>query len=61
MKENPDRKKNVRARRDRDKHGGGLMEFIKMVLSLKGLKNMRLSKVKIFVQSLPLRTGNGYA
>ena len=51
----------VRARRDRDKHGGGLIEFGKNVLSLKGLRNMRLNKVKVFVQSLPLQTGNGYA
>ena len=30
-----------------------------MVLSLNGLNNVRLSKVKVFVQSLPLQTGNG--
>ena len=35
--------------------------FLKMVLSLKVLRNMRLNKVKVFVQSLPLQTGNGYA
>ena len=38
----------VRARRDRDKHGGGLIEFAK-----NGLKNMRPSKVKVFVHSVP--------
>ena len=32
-----------------------------MVLSLKGLKNMRLNNVKVLVQSLSLQTGNGYA
>ena len=51
----------VRARRDRDKHRGGLIEFAKKGFSLKGLRNMRLYKVKVFVQSLPLQTGNGYA
>ena len=51
----------VRTRKDRDKHGDDLIEFVKMVLSLKGLRNMRLNKVKVFVQSLPLQTGNGYA
>ena len=32
-----------------------------MVLSQKGLKNVRLDKVEVFVQSLPLQTGNRYA
>ena len=38
-----------------------LPNLLKMVLSLKGLRNMRLNKVKVFFQSLPLKTGNGYA
>ena len=38
VKENPDRKKNVRARRYRDKHGGGLIEFIKNGFISKRLK-----------------------
>ena len=39
----------VRARRDRDKHGGRLIKFVKNGLSLKGLRNMRLNRVKVFV------------
>ena len=35
--------------------------IIILVLSLKGVRNMRLNKVKVFVQSLPLQTGNRYA
>ena len=44
----------VRARSDRDKQGG-LIEFVKVVLSLKTIKNMELSKVILFIQSLPNR------
>ena len=50
----------LRARRDTDKHGGGLIELVKNGFTLKGLINMRLNKVKVFVQSLPWQTGNGY-
>ena len=51
----------VRATRDRDKHGGGLIELVKNSFMSKSFKNMRLNKVKVFVQNLPLQTGHGYA
>ena len=51
----------VRARRDRDKHGGGLIEFVKNGFISKRFKEYETKQSESFVQSLPLQTGNGYA
>ena len=51
----------VRARRDIDKHGGGLIEFVKNGFISIRLKEYETKQSEVFVQSLPLQTGNGYA
>ena len=46
----------VTARRDRDKHDGGLIEFVKNgFISKNWTKSTGLSKVMLFVQCLPSR------
>ena len=51
----------VRARRDIDKHGGGLIEFVKNGFISIRFKEYETKQSEVFVQSLPLQTGNGYA
>ena len=48
----------VRARRDRDKHGGGLIKFVKNGFISKRLKEYETKQSE---SSLLLQTGNGYA
>ena len=39
----------IRARRDRDKNGGGLINLLRRILSVKNLKTLSLGKVNAFV------------
>ena len=49
----------VRARRDRDKHGGGLIEFVKNDFTSKRLKEYETKQSESIYSEL--QTGNGYA
>ena len=49
----------VRARRDRHKHGGGLIEFVRQGVVCKRLKNMNLFIVSLSVLSLQFQRKSG--
>ena len=51
----------IRARRDKHKNGGGLIEFVKKVLICKRLKNLKLAQVNAFALKLLYLRGNGKA
>ena len=50
----------IRARRDRHKHGGGLIEFVRQGFICKRLKNMNLIIVNVSVLSLQFQRKSGF-
>ena len=50
----------IRSRKDRDKYGGGLIEFVKNGFILKQYLSTHLIKLNVFAQNLPFQKGSGF-